>query len=64
MPEEVSDTQCMIKRASTIGFSEMSTKTKKTGQNLFEDCLKTYQKMFWFDWDLKDIVSSRHSPSK
>ena len=26
--------------------------------------LKIYQKMFMLDWDLKDILNSRHSPSK
>ena len=31
---------------------------------MFEDCLKLYQKMFMLDWDLKDIMNSRHSPSK
>lgn len=31
---------------------------------MYEESLKTYKKMFLFDWDLKDIMHGRHAPSK
>lgn len=32
-------------------------KVKKSGANMFEETVKKYQKMFFFDWDLKDIIN-------
>ena len=31
---------------------------------MYEESLKTYKKMFLFDWDLKEMMQGRHSPSK
>ena len=41
-----------------------ASKVKKSGSNIYEVCLKTYENMFMFDWDLKEFMNSRHSPSK
>lgn len=51
-------------KSSSGAPGENIAKVKKSGPNMFEDTLKKYQKMFFFDWDLKDIINSRHSPSK
>jgi len=49
---------------TSISQFEDGAKNKKTGQYSFEETLKIYRKMFWFNWDLKEIANSRHSPSK
>jgi hypothetical protein len=57
--------ELMAKKLSIISSKlEGASKIKKSSQNYYADCLKIYKKMFLFDWDLKDIVSTRHSPSK
>jgi hypothetical protein len=54
----------ITKQESLLLKSEVSAKVKKSGQLSYEDCLKTYENMFMFNWDLKDITNSRHNPSK
>ena len=39
-------------------------KVMKSGENEHSDVVEIYKRMFTFDWDLKDICSTRYSPSK
>jgi hypothetical protein len=63
--ETLGNPERLAKKLSIISSKqEGASKIKKSVQNHYEDCLKIYKKMFLFDWDLKDIVITRHSPSK
>jgi hypothetical protein len=64
-PQETPAIELIIsKPETTLAVLEDAPKIKKSSLNTYEDCLKIYRKMFWFNWDLKELSNSRHSPSK
>lgn len=55
--------ESLRKLIQSIEGTDHGSKAARLKIEQFLDICKTYQNMFAFDWDLREIMTSRHSPS-
>ena len=46
------------------GHGQGDSKNRVAGKRSYEEICKSYESMFAFDWELKDINNLRHPPGK
>ncbi len=67
---ELKDQESVANGDKRIGQEERKTPvadnkhSKLVGKRSYEDICRSYENMFAFDWELKDINNLRHPPSK